>query len=89
MKLKTKYKVREMAGEHVVIMQGRIGSDMTRIISLNESSLYLWEAISGKDFDMDTVTRLLVERYEVDSDTAAADARKWIDKLTECGLLEL
>ncbi len=40
-----------MAGEHVVIMQGRYGADMTRIISLNESALYLWNELQGKEFD--------------------------------------
>ena len=32
MKIREEYKVREMAGEHVVIMQGRLGVDMTKII---------------------------------------------------------
>ena len=40
MKISDKYKVREMAGQHVVIIQGKHGEDMTRIISLNESSLF-------------------------------------------------
>ena len=48
MKIREEYKVREMAGEHVVIMQGRLGVDMTKIISLNESALYLWNALAGK-----------------------------------------
>ena len=42
MKIKEQYKVREMAGEHVIIMQGKHGSDLTKIISLNQSALYLW-----------------------------------------------
>lgn len=53
MKIREEYKVREMAGEHVVIMQGRQGVDMTRIISLNESALYLWNALVGKEFTVD------------------------------------
>ena len=31
MKISEKFKVREMAGEHVIIMPGRVGADMTRI----------------------------------------------------------
>jgi len=88
MKIKKEYKVREMAGEHVVIMQGRVGGDMTRIISLNESSLYLWNTIGGEEFDLDRVADLLVGRYDVDRETALADARRWADKLTACGLVE-
>ena len=48
MKIKSQYKVREMAGENVVIMQGKGTSDLTRIISLNESALYLWGEVEGK-----------------------------------------
>lgn len=50
MKISENFKVREMAGEHVIIMPGRCGADMTRILALNDSSLYLWEALGGKDF---------------------------------------
>ena len=69
MKIREEYKVREMAGEHVVIMQGRLGVDMTKIISLNESALYLWNALAGKEFSVDDAARLLTERYEVDRRT--------------------
>ena len=44
MKIREEYKIREMAGEHVIVMPGGDGAaDMTRIVSLNPSSLYLWE----------------------------------------------
>lgn len=88
MKIKEQFKVRQMAGEHVVIMQGKQGSDLTRIISLNESALYLWEAIEGKCFDVDTIASLLAEHYGIDDEVAQRDAARWIDKLEECGLLE-
>ena len=39
MKISEKFKVREMAGEHVIIMPGRGGADMPRILALNDSSL--------------------------------------------------
>lgn len=42
MRIKEEYKVREMAGEHIVVMQGRYGVDMTKVIALNETSLWLW-----------------------------------------------
>ena len=87
MKISEKHKVREMAGEHVVIMQGRKGVDMTRIISLNESSLYLWESLQGKEFEVEDVARLLTGRYEVDAATAARDAAAWVEKLRECKLI--
>lgn len=88
MRIKEQFKVREMAGEHVVIMQGKHGSDLTRIISLNDSALYLWQEVDGRDFDSGNIAQLLVERYDIDSQTALNDAKRWIAKLEECGLIE-
>jgi hypothetical protein len=88
MRIKSQYKVREMAGEHVVIMQGEFGSNLTKIISLNESAYYLWCAIEGKEFTEVTISRLLAEQYGIDDAVAERDAQQWIGKLEECGLIE-
>lgn len=87
MKFKEGYKVRSMAGENVVIMQGTAGSDMTRIISLNDSSLLLWNELQGKEFEVADVAQILVETYEINSETAERDAKAWVDKLAECALI--
>jgi hypothetical protein len=87
MKFKEGYKVRDIAGEHVVIMQGRFGSDMTRVIALNETSLLLWNELQGKEFGADDVKRILLENYEVEESVAEHDAKAWIEKLTECNLV--
>ena len=88
MKISEKFKVREMAGEHVIIMPGRVGADMTRILALNDSSLYLWETLRGRDFTTEEAAGLLTERYEVDEATALRDAQARAGKLAECGVLE-
>ena len=87
MKFKKEYKVRSMAGENIVIMQGTAGSDMTRIISLNDSSLLLWNELQGKEFEVADVADILTSNYKVDADTAARDAKAWVEKLAECGLI--
>ena len=87
MKFKKEYKVRDIAGEHVVIMQGKLGSDVTRVVALNETSLFLWGKLQGEEFDVATVKNLLLENYEVAEEIAAADAENWVRKLNECGLL--
>ena len=88
MKLRDACKVREMAGEHVVIMQGRYGADMTRIISLNESSLYLWQELYGREFTAGDAAALLTARYGIDADRAARDAEAWVGMLRDADLLE-
>ena len=87
MKFKDGYKVRSMAGENVVIMQGKAGSDMTRIISLNESSLLLWNELQDREFEVADIANILVENYNIDQTTAEQDAKTWAEKLAECGLI--
>lgn len=88
MKISNRYKVREMAGEHIIVMPGNYGVDMTRVVALNESSLYLWNALQGRDFDPEMVADLLVEHYEIDRELALRDGRIWIDRLRETGIIE-
>ena len=88
MKIKEGYKVREMAGEHVIIKQGRFGADMTRVIALNPTSLLLWEELQGRDFEVEDVAKVLTDNYEVEAATATADAAAWMEKLVEAGLAE-
>ena len=88
MRIKQGYKVRELAGENVVIMQGRSGADMTRVISLNNSSLLLWNNLLGMEFSADDVKRILLENYDVDEAVAAADAQAWVEKMQQTGLVE-
>ena len=88
MKFKAEYKVREIAGENVIIKQGRFGADLTRVIALNSSSLLLWNELSGRDFELEDVVKVLTDNYEIDIQTATTDAQLWIEKLQESGLVE-
>ena len=83
MKIDSKVKVRDIAGEKVVIMQGRLGADLTRIIQLNGSSVWLLEQLTDRDFEVADVVELLTSRYDVDEQTATADATKWVEQLRQ------
>lgn len=88
MKIKQEYKVREIAGENVVIMQGCQGADLTQIVTLNASALVLWNALSGKEFTVAEAAEVLVQNFEVESDVALRDATAWVERMSECGLIE-
>lgn len=88
MRINPEYKVREIAGENVVILQGEYGADMTRIITLNESALLLWNSLLGREFAAEDAADVLIKSYDVEAATALRDAQLWIDKLSECKLLD-
>ena len=67
----------------VVIMQGRLGADLTRIIQLNGSSQWLLEQLAEREFEVADVVALLTSRYDVDEQTATADVQKWVEQLRE------
>ena len=88
MKILSKFKVRHVADEDIVLIQGRNPGDMTTVISLNPTSLYLWNELLGRDFELADVSRLLLDRFDVDEATATADAHKWVDTLKQHNIIE-
>ncbi len=88
MKISPKFKLRTIAGQNVIIMQGKYGGDMTRIISLNETSLFLWNMFHDREFTSFDVIDTLLNEYGIDMETAATDGQAWCSKLVECGLIE-
>lgn len=87
MRINSKYKVRNVADENIILVQGRDPGDMSTVVALNDTSLYLWNELVGHDFELYDVTRLLVDRYEVEESTARADAEKWVATLKQNNIL--
>ena len=88
MKIKSEYKLREIAGEVIIVNQGTVGIDMTRIISLNDSARELYEHLVDKDFTIDDAAGVLVDIYDIPLLQAQRDAEVWIDALKKCGVIE-
>lgn len=87
MKLNDKLKIRDIAGESVVLMPSQDGKDMTRVLALNSSSRYLWDTLHGRDFETEDVVKALLDKYEVEEERAREDAAKWIAQLFELGVI--
>jgi len=88
MQIKKGLEIREIAGEKVLIMQGRVGLDMTKVSSFNATAEWLWNILYGRTFSLEDVSRLLIERFRIDAETAEADAKKWIEQLAQCNAIE-
>lgn len=88
MKTKNGFVLRNVCGENIIVAEGMENIDFTKIISMNESSAFLWKNVEGKDFSSETLRDLLVEEYEVDADTALKDAEGIARKWAEAGIIE-
>ena len=88
MKINPNFRLRDIAGETIIVNQGTSDVDMTRIISLNASAKLLFEAMAGKEFTIDDAAKLLVDTYEIEGSQAVADAAVWAQALKEQGIIE-
>ena len=88
MKTKKGFKLRTVCGENIIVAEGIENVDFSRIISMNETSAYLWKRIQGIDFDENTLAGLLLEEYEVNEATARSDAKALREKWLEAGIIE-
>jgi hypothetical protein len=89
MRIKEGHTIKTIGGEHVVIVQGRTGVDLTKIISFNAMAEWLWNMFSDIDFTENEVSDILMEQYGIGAGQATADAHQWIVQLSEARLLEL
>ncbi|MEL5896403.1 PqqD family protein [Bacteroides sp. GD17] len=88
MKIGDIYKVREVAGENLIVEQGKSQADMTKVISLNSTALLLWKELQGADFSLEDAAHVLMNHYGIPKEQALIDAQKWIDALSRCGIIE-
>ena len=88
MRLRTGFVLREICGEKVLSAEGKDVIDFSKLVRLNDTSAYLWEALEGKDFDAEMMCGLLCDRYEVAPERALEDSRKLIQKFVDLHLVE-
>ncbi len=77
------FRLRPLGKEFIVVGEGPSQVDFNKMIALNESAAYLWKEVDGKDFTVQNLAGLLVERYGIELDRALKDseaiAKKWIE----------
>lgn len=87
MRINEKIKVRQVVGENIVIMPGSQSTDMTKVVALNESALLLYDALKGREFELEDVVQVLLDEYEVEECDARKDARDWLDTMKKNNLI--
>ena len=87
MKLKTGFVLRKVADTYIVVAVGAEAKKHNVMITLNETGALLWEKLSAGAEKADLVNAIL-EVYDIDEATAAADVDKFIEKVSSQDLLE-
>ena len=88
MKAKPGFNLRVVSGENIIVAEGEENIDFSNIISMNESSAYLWQNIQGKEFTHEDLVGLLTQEYEVDEATAMKDVKALTELWLQAGIIE-
>lgn len=80
--------MRPLGKEFILTAENVQQVNFNRMISLNSSAAYLWESVEGRDFSVQDLADLLVERYGIEMETAVTDSEALVVKWREAGLLE-
>lgn len=87
MKIKDGFVKREIAGTVIVVPVGKNVRDFNGMITLNETSSFLWDCMS-ESTTKDEVLKKLTGAYDVEPEKAVRDIDAFIRQLSENGLLE-
>lgn len=86
MKIKKGFVLRPVAGEYVVIATGEASKDFYGMVKLNETGADIWQALIEECQEEEIVQRL-VDKYEIDEDTALSSIRKFVKKMEQAGFM--
>lgn len=94
MKLSSKYIIRELAGEKVLMPKSVSSSSVRtalgalRVIALSASASWLFDIFGGQDFTMKQAVDAICGHFDVPRAQVELDLATLIDNLRSCGALE-
>jgi len=77
---------RRIAGEYILVPLVGKGADIDSIFNLNRVGAFVWEQLDGRR-NGSAIVDGLVERFEVDRETAETDYLTFIEQLRSIGAL--
>ena len=87
MKIKTGFIVRDVADEKIVVPVGERAKSFRGMVKLNETAAFLWNFFTA-EHTLDEAVAALKADFEVDEETARADAEKFMSVLEKNGLAD-
>ena len=87
MKIKGTFVMRDIAGDIVIVPVGETALSYNGMITTTPTGAAIWEAL-GKDCSREELIQTLLDRFEVDYETAAADTDEFLAQLRKMDFIE-
>lgn len=81
------FKMRSLCKENIILPENGSLVNFNKMVSLNSSAAYLWEALGDEEFTTDTVKELLMKKYGIDEELAAKDAAHIAESWVKIGIV--
>lgn len=87
MKIKGSFVMRDIAGDIVIVPVGDSALSYNGMITTTKTGAELWKELE-KGCNREKLIQTLLDRFDVDYETASADTDKFLADLTSLGLIE-
>jgi len=87
LKIKSEFILREIMGSYIVVPTGEKLVDFKVMITLNETSAFLWNLLN-EEKTFDELVRELISEYDVDEETARVDVKEFVELLNDKKVFE-
>ena len=77
---------RKIATQYVIVAVGPATKQFNGMVSVNETGSFIWDALE-QDISMEELVQRMTQTYEVDAQTARADAEGFVNTLKGVGAI--
>ncbi len=89
MKQKEGLVLRQICGENVVVAEGLKVVDFGKMVSMNDTAVWVWEKCSELgDFTAEQLAEALCQEYNVEPEKALNDVNRRLGEWKELGMIE-
>ena len=79
--------LRSLGQEFILVPEGLEAVDFSRMISMNATAAFLWQAVEGQDFDAPTLVNLLLDEYDITREVAEKDVETLIQTWKDADII--
>lgn len=81
--------LRQICGENVVVAEGLKVVDFGKMVSMNDTAVWVWEKCSELgDFTVEQLAEALCQEYNVEPEKALNDVNRLLGEWKELGMIE-
>lgn len=86
MRIKQDFVLRRVGGSMVAVTSGGAEGEFRGMIQLNPSGVFIWECLQ-EDITKECILNRLMERYDIDRQSAGKDLDALLNRFREYGIL--